>query len=124
MQYLKIRYGEPFSIPRRLGDLFKEVVRIKGVDYVKGRGFVVKDYYALSNLNKILARLGLILTPEVKCFLCGQYIDCEKCRFKSSCRRDMTTCICDKCMSEADILKKYVNKQTRYLGISFSPSRE
>lgn len=116
MQYMKIRYGEPFSIPRRLGtELFKEVVRIRGVNYVKGKGFVVSDYYALSSLNRILARLGLILTPEVKCSICGTDIDCEKCEFKSVCRKNTSTCICIKCLKERDIVEKYIHSQRNIL---------
>ena len=115
MQYMRIRYGEPFMIPRRLGKLFKEVVRIKGVDYVKGKGFIVKDYYALSNLNKILSRLGLLLTPEVKCFICGKYIDCETCRFKSNCKREVSTCICDDCLKKENIVEIYILKQLHFL---------
>ncbi len=107
MQYMRVRYGEPFRIPRRLGDLFKDVVRIDGVDYVRGQGFVVRDYYALVNLNKILLRLGLILTPIVTCAICYTTIDCEKCEFTQVCRKDVNICICGKCASSPDSSEKY-----------------
>jgi len=124
MQYMKIRYGETFSIPRRLGNLFREVVRIKGVEYIKGKGFIVRDYYALSNLNKILARLGLILTPEVRCFICGKYVDCEKCEFRNNCKRDVTICICDDCLNNKNILNIYLAKQNKFLGLKLSSSQK
>jgi len=112
MQYMKIRYGEPFSIPRRLGtELFKEVVRIRGIDYVKGKGFIVSDYYALSSLNKILVKLGLILKPEVKCFLCGKNIDCDKCEFSQVCRKNVSTCLCDECISKFSLVSDYISRQ-------------
>ena len=116
MQYMKIRYGEPFSIPRRLGsELFKEVVRIRGVNYVKGKGFIVSDYYALSSLNHILIKLGLILTPEVKCIVCGKNIDCESCKFKTVCKKNTKVCICDECLNRNDIVDKYINIQRERL---------
>lgn len=116
MQYMKIRYGEPFSIPRRLGtELFKEVVRIKGVDYVKGKGFIVADYYALSSLNRILVKLGLILTPEVKCYLCNRPVDCDKCRFRNVCKKNTNYCICDQCLEKEDLADKYIEKQRMML---------
>jgi hypothetical protein len=113
---MKIRYGEPFSIPRRLGsELFKEVVRIRGVNYIRGQGFVVSDYYALSSLNRILARLGLILTPEVKCSICGANIDCEKCEFNSVCRKNTDTCVCDVCLKKKDLVEEYIRSQKKAL---------
>ena len=116
MQYIKIRYDEPFSIPRRLGtELFKEIVRIRGISYIKGKGFVVSDYYALSSLNRILARLGLVLTPEIKCYICGKPIDCETCIFKSFCKKNTRTCICEECLKDSALADKYIEKQRNSL---------
>ncbi len=113
MEYQKIRYGEPFQIRRRLGNLFRDIVRIKGVDYERGRGFIVRDYYALSNLNKILIRMGLLLTPEVKCYICGTYVDCEKCPFTDVCLKDVSICICESCLNDENLVEKYYSTSMR-----------
>ncbi len=107
MQVMKIKYGEPFRIPRRLGDLFKDVVRIDGVDYVRGAGFTVRDYYALSNLNKILIRLGLVLLPMVTCTICGRDVDCEECEYTDVCRKDVNLCLCRECTYSENVVDKY-----------------
>ena len=117
MEYQRIRYGEPFQIRRRLGDLFKDIVRIKGVDYERGKGFIVRDYYALSNLNKILIRMGLLLTPEVICYICGKYVDCEKCKFTDVCLKDVPTCICESCLQSEDLSDKYLSISRRDFSI-------
>jgi len=123
MEYQKIRYGEPFQIRRRLGDLFRDIVRIKGVSYERGKGFIVSDYYALSNLNKILIRMGLLLTPEVKCFICGAYVDCEKCTYTEVCLKDVSTCICDKCIGEENLDKNYYIKSQNYVSKYVPPTQ-
>ncbi len=115
VQYLKIEYGKPFKIPRRLGDLFKDIVKIKGVSYVRQAGFVVEDKAALDALNRILVRLGLILLPVVKCYICGGYVDCESCEFKKICKQDVRYCICSKCMSKKTLVADYLNKQRRLI---------
>ncbi|HIE37295.1 TPA: hypothetical protein EYP83_03915 [Candidatus Geothermarchaeota archaeon] len=114
MEYQTIRYGEPFQIRRRLGNLFKDIVRIKGVEYERGKGFIVRDYYALTNLNKILIRMGLILTPMVKCVICDKNIECEKCSFTDVCLKDVTTCLCDECLYSDDVVEKYLSTSRGY----------
>jgi len=109
MEYQRIRYGEPFQIRRRLGDLFRDIVRIKGVDYERGKGFIVRDYYALANLNKILIRMGLILTPMVECAICHRSVDCEKCNFTDVCLKDVSICLCDECLSSEDVVSRYLS---------------
>lgn len=115
MEYQTIRYGEPFQIRRRLGNLFRDIVRIKGVEYGRGRGFIVRDYYALSNLNKILIRMGLILTPMVKCVICNKNLECESCSFADVCLKDVSTCLCDECLYSEDIVEKYLSTSRRSL---------
>ncbi len=121
MEYQRIRYGEPFQIRRRLGDLFKDIVRIKGVDYERGKGFIVRDYYALANLNKILIRMGLLLTPIVECAICRNLVDCEECKFGDICLKDVSICLCDRCMNREDVVSEYLRvSKNLFLGSSES----
>lgn len=107
MDVMRIKYGEPFRIPRRLGDLFRDVVRIDGVEYVRGKGFIVRDYYAMVNLNKILMRMGLTLAPTVNCVMCGASIECDKCEYTDVCRKEVTLCICGNCAYSPNSFERY-----------------
>ena len=111
IQYMKISYGVPFKIPRKLGNLFKEIVKIKGVKYIKQQGFVIEDKSSLDAVNRILIKMGLVLVPKIYCYVCGGEVDCENCEFKDICKKDVKYCICKKCLSSHDIVKKYAEKQ-------------
>jgi hypothetical protein len=115
---MKIEFGKPFRIPRRLGDRFKEVVSIRGVKYIRQEGFVVDNKAALDSLNRILIKMGLILVPLIRCFLCGKDIDCDNCNFKDVCRREVSTCICSSCLDDRDVLSKYFDTQKRLLSMN------
>lgn len=117
VQHMKIKYGIPFSIPRRLGTRFKDVVSIKGVKYIKRKGFVVENKAALDSLNRILVKMGLILSPQLECFICKKEVDCEKCFFKTYCRKDTKTCICQNCLERPDLVKRYSDIQRELLSI-------
>ncbi len=114
-QYMKIYYGKPFQIPRRLGDRFKEIVGIKGVRYIRQKGFVVSDKAALDAMNRILIKMGLILVPAIDCFICGRDVGCDECEYNDVCKKDVRTCICNICMSSEDIVKKYYDAQRTML---------
>lgn len=111
VQYMKIYYGQPFKIPRRLGDRFKEVVGIRGVRYVRQKGFVVSDKAALDAVNRILVKMGLILVPTINCFICGKDVGCEECEYRDVCKRAVVTCLCAECMNAEDFVKKYSDVQ-------------
>lgn len=115
VQYMKIRYGVPFQIPRRLGDRFREIVGIKGVRYIRQQGFVVSDKSALDAMNRILVKMGLILVPDIRCFICGMDVGCDGCSYKDVCKRDAESCICGSCMSRGDIVKRYYDMQRTML---------
>lgn len=121
VQYMKVKYDVFFQIPRRLGtDIFKEIVKLKGVEYVKGKGFLVKSKDALDGLNKVLIKYGLILIPQINCFICGAEIDCSTCEFRDVCERSVKECICQKCISSTDLLENYAKKSADVLKLALS----
>ena len=111
VQYIKVSYGVPFKIPRKLGELFKEIVKIKGVKYIKQQGFVVEDKLSLDSINRILIKMGLVLLPKIQCYICGNDVKCEECEFKDICKQDVKYCICEKCLSNQNIVNMYIEKQ-------------
>lgn len=115
MQYLNIKYGIPFWIPRKLGDRFKDIIGIKGVKYIKGSGFVVENMEALESMNKILVKMGLILKPIIQCYICGTEINCDECEFKGTCHRAVTHCICKNCFSQKEMIHRYLTRQSQVI---------
>ena len=115
MQYLNIKYGKLFWIPRRLGDRFKDIVGIKGVKYIKGSGFIIENKEALDSINKILVKMGLILKPIIECYICGAEINCDECEFSRTCHRAVTHCICRTCFAQKGIVNNYLTKQTQVI---------
>ncbi len=120
MQYMNIRYGVPFRIPRRLGDRFKEIVSIKGVNYIRGSGFIVENKEALDSMNKILVKMGLILKPTITCYICGSEINCDECPYNKSCHKAVTHCICKVCFTKTNLVKEYMDKQKREINLIIS----
>ncbi len=115
MQYMNIKYGTPFRIPRRLGDRFKDIVSIRGVKYIKGTGFIIENKEALDSINKILVKMGLILKPLINCYICGGNVDCDECTFNKSCHKAVTHCICKTCFQQRDLVNIYISKQTQMI---------
>jgi len=113
MQYMNIKYGVPFWIPRRLGDKFRDIISIKGVKYIKGSGFVIENKEALDSVNKILVKMGLILKPTINCYICGVEINCDECEFNRTCHRAVQHCICKVCFIKEDLVNRYLIKQSQ-----------
>ncbi|MEM0056874.1 MAG: hypothetical protein QXH96_00100 [Candidatus Geothermarchaeota archaeon] len=121
VQYMKVKYNDFFQIPRKLGtDVFKEIVKLKGVEYVKGKGFLVKGKDALDGLNKVLIRYGLLLVPQINCFICGTEVDCSACEFRDVCERSVKECICQKCISSSNLLENYAKRSIDALNLILS----
>lgn len=104
---MRIKYNKPFHIPRRLGDKFRVIVGIKGVRYIKGKGFIVKDKSSIDAMNKILAKMGLILLPTIICYICGGDIACEECESRAFCKQNVLYCICNECFINEYIVNRY-----------------
>ena len=105
---VKIYIGSPFSLRVRLGaTLFKSIVRIKGVEYERGSGFIVRDYSAIPKLNALLDRFDVELVPYSRCVICGGDVHCEGCEYREECRKDVGQCICRGCLEGGDAWENY-----------------
>lgn len=115
MQYLYIKYGTPFWIPRKLGDRFRDIVGIKGVKYIKRSGFVIENKEALDSINKVLVKMGLILKPIIECYICGTHINCDECEFNRTCHKAVSHCICRNCFAQRELVNNYLMKQSQVI---------
>jgi|Deesub1362B_J571_1020462.scaffolds.fasta_scaffold00004_263 hypothetical protein len=105
---IKIILGRPFKLNVRLGNtLFRNIVKIKGIEYKHGKGFIVKDYSILPRINSLLSHLNIELIPYILCIICESDVNCQDCIFKDNCKKDIRFCVCNKCIESNDIWTRY-----------------
>lgn len=114
---IKIYPGVPFKISARLGPtLFKAIVRLKGLDYKRGEGFVVNDLSIIPRINAILKPLNVLLVPYGNCIICNKDIQCENCEYLDNCKKDIDMCICRRCLDNPLIWENYIRSQKAFYG--------
>lgn len=111
---IKVYLGSPFQPRVRLGaTVFKALVKLRGVEYRRGEGFVINDYSAIPRVNALLDRFNVILVPYGRCAICGRDVRCETCEYRDGCRKDVDICICRSCLEKGDVWRSYVASQRK-----------
>lgn len=109
LNIVKVYLGKPFQLKVRLGGtLFKIFVKIKGVEYKKGAGFIINDYSAIPKINTLLERFGVTIVPYIVCTICGKDVHCESCEYIINCNKDIGFCICRMCLSKENVWSEYL----------------
>jgi hypothetical protein len=107
-EVIKVILGKPFKFNVRLGNiLFRNIVRLKGVDYRRGQGFLIKDYAAIPALNSILSPLNIEVIPSISCIICNSDVKCEACEFKDECKKSVRFCVCNDCLVSENLWSEY-----------------
>ncbi len=115
---IKVFPGRPFQFRIRLGStLFKAIVKIKGIEYRRGEGFVITSYDAIPKVNALIERFNVMLIPYIPCVICGKDVHCETCEYSINCRKDLEACICKTCLNQSDAWRKYSEIQKTNLDI-------
>jgi hypothetical protein len=107
---LKISSREWFRLPKMGRDSFVDLMKA-GVEYNKSLGFRIKDSADLPLVESVLKKtLGEEIIIALRCFVCGQSVECHSCNYKDVCvlGRFSLNCICDECMVKEDSLTLYL----------------
>ena len=116
MKVLKVEFGKRFKLPFLGKESFSMLMRY-GLNYDrKSRMFYVDSNTDLISINELLKSRGIRIEIVKKCAICGVPIDCDKCDFSETCRKEQAYCICDKCLKKNDIFNAYVEAQKKFLG--------
>jgi hypothetical protein len=115
---VKLITKEGFKLPFMGKDKFIELMK-SGIGYNRELGvFFISD---MDNIDRAKTLLSNLLGEEVEfaqtCFICQTAFNCRDCEYYGICKtRDIPIyCLCKKCYNQADIYKRYVEKNRSIL---------
>jgi len=97
---IEITPNEWFRLPRLDREVFAALMR-SGVKYDHTKGFMIDDR---TNSKDVIDVLGTALNEtvtvissisKIKCFTCGEDVDCQNCTYFDICPRDSKFCLCE-----------------------------
>ncbi len=107
---MKIVIGEWFWISQVERDVFDNLIKKAGVQYNKSNGFKTKSETDLGLMRNILKNA---LKDEIeillKCFICGETVECNECVYQNNCEsfKVFQSCICKTCYTKDEISNLY-----------------
>lgn len=116
---MKIVIGECFWIPQLERDVFGNLVKKAGLHYDKSHGFKVTSETDLDLMKNIL-EIALKEEIEVvlKCFICGDTVECIECVYQNNCESSKVfySCVCKTCDVKDEVSNLYAIRFLELVG--------
>lgn len=107
---MRIIVGEWFRLPQVEGDVFRSLVKEAGLQYDKTKGYLASSKTDLGLLTNILENaLKEKVEVMLKCFICGDSVECAECKYNDVCKSSKVfqSCICKDCDGKEEVSNIY-----------------